>query len=200
MKFQPIFVLAFGATLVTGATAQVQKFKVGSPDGMKVTQVMTVESDAEFENFTGTTLKITGEGQFDPTKKSGGGKLVVDLSGIDTGMPLRNEHMKSAGWLDVSKYPTAVFETLSAKHKSGETYAVTGNLTLHGVTKKIVTDVTIRFIPESETSKRAGFKGNVVNLKTAFKVNIGDFGIKNQAPGKVADTVNIRINVFGYTG
>lgn len=202
MKIKTLSTLALSALALTSAYAQAQKFTVGSAGGMKVAQVFAIESDADFENFTGQTHKVSGMINFDPKAKAGGGKLTVDLSSIDTGIAMRNEHMRGDMWLNTDKYPTATFETTQVRYLSGDKYRVTGKLTLHGVTKTIMTDATVRYIKESETTKKAMFMGDVVQVKADFKVRLTDFGvmIPDMAKGKVADTLRARLVVFGYTG
>ena len=202
MNTKSIATLALAALFVTGALAQSQKFMVGNAGGMKVSQIFTVDSDADFENFTGQTHKVTGALTFDPAKGTGGGKIVVDLNSIDTGLAMRNEHLRGDMWFNTAKYPQAVFEAKSVRRKSGDKYEVTGNLTLHGVTKTIKAECTARYIKESEATKKAMFMGDVLNVKTAFQVKLADFGvmIPDMAKGKVAETITVRLNVFGYTG
>ena len=202
MKIKQLTTLALGALIVTGAYAQSQKFMVGNAGGMKVSQIFTVDSDADFENFTGQTHKVSGMINFDPKSQTGGGKIIVDLASIDTGIALRNEHLRSDMWFNTEKFPEAVFEASSVKHKSGDKYEVAGKLTIHGVTRTVKTECTLRYIKQSDATKKAMFMGDVVNLKTSFKVKLADFGamIPDMAKGKVAETINVKLNVFGYTG
>jgi len=202
MNIRQISTLALAAMTLTSAFAQTQKFMVGNAGGMKVSQIFTVNSDADFENFTGQTHKVTGSLSFDPAKHTGSGRIVVDLGSIDTGVAMRNEHLRSDMWFNTAKFPEAVFEATSVRHKSGEKYEVTGKLTLHGVTKTIKTECTARYLRESEATKKAMFMGNVLSVKTTFKVKLADFGvmIPDMAKGKVAETITLHLNVFGYTG
>lgn len=194
--------LALGALLLATAHAQSQTFKIGDAGAMRVAQTFSFDSDAQFENFTGQTHRVTGAINFNPTTRTGSGRIVVDLASLDTGIALRNEHLRNDSWLHTAKYPTAIFETTEVKHKTGETYEVTGKLTLHGVTKVIKTESTVKYIKESDATRRAMFKGNVVNVKTTFKIKLADYGIRIPGPaqGKVAETITAKLNVFGYTG
>lgn len=202
MKIRSLATLAISALALTGAYAQNLKFTVGNAGGMKVAQVFAIESDADFENFTGQTHKVSGQISFDPKAKTGGGKLTVDLSSIDTGIPMRNEHMRSDMWMNTEKFPTATFETTEVRHISGDKYRVIGKLTLHGVTKTIATDATVKYIKENEATKKAMFMGDVVQVKCDFNIRLGDYGvmIPDMAKGKVSETLRARLVVFGYTG
>jgi polyisoprenoid-binding protein YceI len=178
---------------------QAKTFSVGDqPQRMSA----KFESVTEYETFLGTTNKITGSISYDPSTKAGSGKLVIDASTIKTGVDLRDEHMRSANWLDTAKYPTIEFETTQVKAKSGDTYTVTGNLKLHGVTKKVTTAVEFRYLAASAATKANGFKGDVVRLTANFNLKLSDYGIKvpEQLSGKVANQVAISIKAFGTTG
>lgn len=181
--------------------AQSKQFTVGDVEGRKVAQRFTVESDADFENFIGQTHRVSGWMKFDPTTKRGLGKLTVDLASIDTGIEMRNEHMRAEGWLNTTAFPKAVFETTQVEHKSGETFRVTGKLTLKGVTKTITTEATVKYLPESEATRKV-FKGDVLRVRTSFPVKLSDYGVSvpERSKGKVAEVVTIRLDVFGVTG
>lgn len=202
MNTRQLTTLALAAVTITGAFAQTQKFTFGNAGGMKVAQTFTFDSEADFENFTGQTHKITGNLSFDPVKHTGSGKIIVDLASVDTGIALRNEHLRSEMWFNTAKFPQAVFQTTSVKHKTGDTYTISGKLSMHGVTKTVSTTATVRYLKASAATKKAMFSGNVVNVKAAFKVRLADYGvtIPSMAKGKVAETITVRINAFGMTG
>ncbi len=191
------------ASLILAAgisAAQPTTFKIGG--GSPAMQSFTVDSTADFEDFTGTTNVITGTVVFDPSKRTGSGKLTINVASIKTGIDLRDEHMRSEGWLSTDKFPNATFETTRVQFVSGTNYRVTGNLTLKGVTKVITTNATVRFIKESEQTRAARFKGDLVNVKTEFKIRLSDYNVQipAQAKGKVGEVVTIKLSVFGTTG
>jgi polyisoprenoid-binding protein YceI len=105
--------------------------------------VMTVESETALENFTGRTNKITGSINFDAASKTGAGTIIIDGSTIDTGVPLRNEHMRSADWFNFDKNKEIKFVTTRVRNISGDNYSISGNLTLRGVTKAITTTAKV---------------------------------------------------------
>lgn len=190
----PVALLALSAL-----GAQAKTFSVGDqPQRMSA----KFESVTEYETFLGTTNKITGTISYDPSKKTGSGKLVIDASSIKTGVDLRDEHMRSANWLDTAQFPTIEFETTQVSPKGNDKFAVTGNLKLHGVTKKVATTVEFKYLPASSATKANGFKGDVVRLTTNFDLKLSDYGIKvpSQLTGKVANQVSISVKAFGTTG
>src|SRR5712692_27973 len=93
----------------------------------------------------------------------------VDAASIDTHNKLRDAHLRSAAFFAVKKYPTMVFESTHVEHVSSQDYKVTGNLTLHGVTKPVTFDVTYRG-QSTQMDVRAG-------LTAKAKINRHDFGV-----------------------
>ena len=86
----------------------------------------------------GSFHTVTGVVKFDPANLGASSvEATIAVSGVDTGEPKRDEHLKSDSFFEVSKYPTMTFKSTSVK-KVGDHYALTGDLTLHGVTKPIV--------------------------------------------------------------
>ncbi|HXH60872.1 MAG TPA: YceI family protein [Fimbriimonadaceae bacterium] len=197
-----LYFLAALVALNGAAMAQTKTFKIGDAGGMKASQMFQFESDADFENFTGVTHKLGGQFKFDPKARTGSGEIEVDIASIDTGIPMRNEHLRSPMWFDAAKFPTAKFETTSVKHKKGDTYTVSGKLTVHGVTRNITTEADIRYIAESAATRKAMFKGDICRITCDFKVNLKDYGvmIPDMAAGKVSPSINLRLDVFAYTG
>src|SRR6266700_8302674 len=68
----------------------------------------------------------------------------VEATSIDTRNKLRYAHLRSAAFFDVKKYSTITFTSTNVEHVGGQNYQVTGNLTLHGVTRPVTFDVTYR--------------------------------------------------------
>lgn len=193
--------LPFALILVAGlANAQALNFKVVG-DKLTYRNVATVESNTEFETFTGRTSNVSGNLVFNPKAKTGSGKIVVDLKSIDTGIAARNDHMNSEGWLNTAKYPTATFQTTSVKFVKDDSYRATGKFTLHGVTKTITVPVTVKYRAESAATKQAGFAGHVLQTVARFDIKLSDYGIKipSMAAGKVANTVQLVVSSYATT-
>ena len=93
----------------------------------------------------------------------------VDAASIDTHNKLRDAHLRSAAFFAVKKYPTIAFKSTNVEHVSSQDYKVTGNLTLHGVTKPVTFDVTYRG-RSIQMDVRAG-------LTAKAKINRHDFGV-----------------------
>ncbi|MFI6942765.1 YceI family protein [Streptomyces sp. NPDC050418] len=66
--------------------------------------------------------------------------VVIDASSIDTNVKMRDDHLRSADFLDVDRYPTLEFYSDRFLHRGGTRWAVTGALSLHGVTRTVTLD------------------------------------------------------------
>lgn len=192
--------LGFAASLLAVTTVGFAAEKVFTVVGerLEYRNLATVESETEYEAFTGKTTKVSGALRFDPAKKVGSGTLIIDVASVGTGIPTRDEHMRSGQWMDAEKFPTIKFETKSVKNTGGDNYDVVGMLTMHGVTKEVKMRATVRYRAMSDLNKQNGFDGDVLQVKGKFEVNLSDFGIKIPAPAanKVANTVTLGISAY----
>lgn len=72
-------------------------------------------------------------------------EVVIDASSISTGVQQRDDHLRSADFLDVERYPTITFRSTrvdGAYASEGDTFKVVGDLTIHGTTREVTLDVT----------------------------------------------------------
>lgn len=89
--------------------------------------------------FEGRFDEFTALIRFDPENPSDGSFLVtIGVASVDTDSPDRDEGMLEADWFDVESHPEATFTSLRFEHLPGENeYAVTGDLTIKGITKPV---------------------------------------------------------------
>ena len=116
----------------------------------------------------------------------------MDVGSITTGVEERDTHLKSADFFDVAKYPTIAFVSTGVTKSSATSYAVTGNLTMHGVTKPVTLAVTA-----SAPFMHAG--GIRRGIEATTSVNRKDFGLVWDYPGEgpgivVGDNIKITID------
>lgn len=93
-------------------------------------------------NVRGSLGPVTGTIHLDDkdiTKSSV--DISIDVTGIDTREPKRDGHLKSPDFFDVTKFPTATFKSTKVEKVAEGKLKVTGNLTMHGVTKSVTLDV-----------------------------------------------------------
>jgi polyisoprenoid-binding protein YceI len=92
-------------------------------------------------NVRGEFTKVTGTIQFDPQNPANSSvKATIDATSISTRDEQRDAHLKGADFLDVEKFPTITFQSKQAE-AHGDGGKVTGDLTIHGVTREITLDV-----------------------------------------------------------
>jgi polyisoprenoid-binding protein YceI len=93
-------------------------------------------------NVRGTFSGVKGTVIYDPANPSATQvDAAVDAATISTGEPKRDEHLKSADFLDVAKYPAITFKAKRTDKTSDTEFKVTGDLTVHGVTREITLSV-----------------------------------------------------------
>ena len=111
-------------------------------------------------------------------------EATIDVNTVDTGVGDRDKHLKSADFFEVEKYPTMTFKSTGVKPE-GEGYLMTGDLTLHGVTKPVTLSV------EAPGSEQVGMDGKSVHrgFTATTKVNREDFGLKWNGTLKSGDAV-----------
>ena len=86
-------------------------------------------------------------------------EFTIQSASIDTGTPDRDEHLRSPDFFEVAKYPAISFKSTFVKAKSPTEYDVTGDLTMHGVTKRVTLPVTfLGFAKDARGTERAGFE------------------------------------------
>jgi polyisoprenoid-binding protein YceI len=135
----------------------------------------TVNLDAK--NLTGSTVDFT-----------------IKAASIDTNAPDRDKHLRSADFFDTDKFPEITFKSKSIKTTGKDTYAVTGTLTMHGVSKEITLPVS--YLGQAKDpwgGTRAGFEAETT-------LNRKDFGIVwNKAVDNggvlLGDDVKVSINL-----
>lgn len=96
----------------------------------------------------------------------------IDISTIDTGESPRDTHLKTDAFFDVAQFPTATFTSTSVA-KNGSKLSVSGNFTLHGVTKPVVLDVDGPSTPVEgmmDHKPHSGFTATTTISRTAFGI------------------------------
>ncbi len=99
------------------------------------------------------------------------GTFSVETASIDSGVDQRDGHLRSADFFDADTYPTITFASTKVVAKGGDDYAVTGDLTIKGVTRPVTFDVEfLGFYKSMAGAGRAGFHATT-------KINREDFGL-----------------------
>jgi polyisoprenoid-binding protein YceI len=156
-----------------------------TPDNSKIEFVgskVTGSHNGSFGKFSGT---IDYAGQ--PEKS--GVVITIDMSSVTANDPKLTEHLKTADFFDVAKYPQTTFTSTQIEMggPNGATHTVTGNLQMHGVTKSITFPATI------------GVSPGAVTVNSTFSINRKDFGISyaGAADNLIRDEVVLTLKVRG---
>jgi polyisoprenoid-binding protein YceI len=144
-----------------------------------------------FSWLTGRFDKFSGAFSFDETNPDASKvKVEIDTTSVDTNHAERDKHLRGADLLDTDMFPTAAFESTSVKSSGPGKAAITGNLTLHGITKEITIEAErIGGGKDPWGGYRDGFTGTT-------KLTLADFGILRDL-GPAAKEVELTLNIEG---
>lgn len=140
-----------------------------------------------FSDFDGTIVMDA-----DPAKSSV--EFTIQAKSIDTGNEQRDNHLRSADFFDVEKFPTLTFKSSAIKKTGDNAYQVTGTLTMRGVAKEITLPVTyLGEVKDPWGNTKAGFS-------TTTSLNRKDFGVSwnktlDQGGFLLGDDVKVEINL-----
>jgi polyisoprenoid-binding protein YceI len=144
----------------------------------------------------GAFTKVNGSIQLDDKDISKSSvEVTIDADSVDTRVPNRDKDLRSDHFFDVQKYPTITFKSTKVEQVEAGKLKVTGDLTIHGVTKPVVLDVEG---PTGAVKDPWGNQRAAANATT--KINRQDYGVKWNATMDgggvvVGDDVAITIDV-----
>jgi len=167
MKKVKLFTPVIALLLSLSPAALAERYNVDpahSTLSFSVSHFGLTEIDGRFNEFTGvidwnakapnvTTVEFTSQAK-----------------SIDTAVAKRDEHLRTADFFDVERYPTLSFKSTKVTHLGEDRYQVDGDLTIHGVTKPITTTARIKGPKDVSGSQKIGFR-------TTFKINRLDYGV-----------------------
>jgi polyisoprenoid-binding protein YceI len=186
-----------GAVILTAAMAlqaaaasttwQIDPAHTAAQFAVKHLMISTVRG--EFKGVTGTVIWDDK----DVTKSTV--DVTIDAKTVNTGEEKRDQHLKSPDFFDVEKFSTITFKSKKVEADGAGKLKITGDLTIHGVTKEAVLDVEGPTAPVTDP-----WKNTRVAASATTKVNRQDFGVKwnaNMDGGGVVvgDTVTITIDL-----
>ena len=125
-----------------------------------------------YTNVSGKFTDFTGTIQVDRAKpESSTVDFTIQATSIDTSEPRRDQHLRSADFFDVANNPTITFKSTSIKANGKDSWLVTGDFTMHGVTKSVVLPVTLL----GEGKDPMG--NEKMGLETGLTINRKDYGL-----------------------
>jgi polyisoprenoid-binding protein YceI len=182
-------VLALGAGRMSaqGTQWKIDPMHSEADFGIKHMAISTVHG-----SFHGLSGVIT----FDPANVAKSSvEATIPVETVDTGVAPRDTDLKSPRFFDATKFPTMTFKSTSV-HKAGEHYDVTGDLTLHGVTKQVVLKLEEPGKEEMGMDKKSVHRG----FTATTTINRQDFGLAfngtlSSGDAVLSDEVKIEIDI-----
>jgi len=169
------------------AATQGQKYLI-TPQNSKIeftASKVTGSHNGSFGDFSGQIDHLN-------TPEQGRVTITIKADSITTDTPDLTKHLKTADFFDVAKFPEATFVSTSIKAggENGASHTVTGNLTMHGVTKAVTFPATISVTPD------------VASVDSTFTINRKDFGINyaGQADNLIRDNVVLKLTIRASKG
>ena len=152
--------------------------------GFGVTHLLISEVQGSFKSFD-VTLTSSKDDFSDATID-----LSADVNTIYTDQEKRDADLRGEGYFDVAKYPKLSFKSKSFNKVEGKKYKLSGDLTIHGVTKAVVLDVIY-----NGTIVHPFNKKNVAGFKITGTIKRSDFGVGAKTPeAVVSDEITINAN------
>ncbi|WP_158808265.1 YceI family protein [Beijerinckia sp. L45] len=187
--------LAFAISLVGSASAEAP----APHDASKVeagtyavdpyhTQVAFTLSHLGFSNYTGVFSGASGELTLDPKAANKSSlKVSVPVKSVMTTSAKLDEELKSAQWIDATQFPDMTFVSTKVVLEGKDKAKVSGDLTLHGVTKPIVLDVAFIGAGTNPMNKKY-----TVGFEAKGEIKRSDFGVKTYVP-LIGDALHLTI-------
>lgn len=147
-----------------------------------------------FSKFTSSFTKTTGTITVDQANMENNTvEATIEIASVSTANADREKHLQSADFFDAANFPTATFKSTAWKKTGDDTYDVTGDLTIRGVTKSVVLKVTVLgFGPGMRPGTfLSGWEATTVLKRSDFGVSYG--------PKVLGEDVTINISIeAGY--
>jgi polyisoprenoid-binding protein YceI len=160
--------------------------------------------DSEVEPIMGLATAVSGSVSFDPADpKKTTGRIVVASNSLQHNNKDMTAKLHEADWLNVKEYPeiTFTFKEVKESKKTGENayeLVVTGEFACKGKKKDLTVPVRATYQKGQLGSRLRGAKGDLLILRTEFKINRKDFGIKPEMDNTVvAEEIQVRAAIVG---
>lgn len=133
--------------------------------------------------------KTSGTIVYDKAAKTGSVDVTIDMTSVDTGSNLFNNHIQGADFLDTAKFPTATFKSTKVVFDGDAPSAIEGTLTIKGVSKPVVLKVN-----HFANMAHPMAKKDAIGANASTQIKRSDFGAGKYAP-MVGDEVTITISL-----
>ena len=182
-----MFSLALLVAGIVAGSVQAADYQVDPVHTTLIYRIKHLQSSYSYGRFN----KVGGTLAYNPTAPE---KTAINMSvnstDIDSGDPQRDGHLRSPDFFNVKQFPTISFKSTSVKKTGDDKLEVTGDLTLHGVTKSVTTTLTVVGTGKGMAGEtRTGFEGTL-------EIKRSDFGMKGLLEA-VGDDVRLIVSIEG---
>jgi polyisoprenoid-binding protein YceI len=184
-----ILILSVPVISAPGAPSPSTVYKVNtaySTISFTITKWMVFKEEGLFHDFTGTMVYAPAN---PPASKV---DITVQAASIDTRQTGRDKVLRSDDFFDVEKYPTLDFHSTTVSRKADDMLEVTGDLTIHGVAKRVVLPVKVLGVHNVE------HVGRLAGFETTFTIDRTEFGVQGSrwSGGKLLLSKEVTIHIL----
>lgn len=158
--------LVLATLLLPGAAgAEPLRFRI-QPEASEI----TFRATSRLMNADGRFARFSGDVMVDPAVLAGARvSLTIDTASLDTGIEMRDNHLRSSDFFDVERFPTVAFQSVRVE-AAGRRATVVGRLTLHGVTREIAVPIDVQI-----TSAALVASGEFIVNRGEYAMNYNSF-------------------------
>ncbi len=156
-----------------GAVTDRNRLPLHSGVGFTIRHLMVSKVRGRFGTFEGTI--VTGDDPLDSSVTA-----TIDLSSVDTGNATRDEHVRSADFLDVAKYPAMTYRSTGVR-RDGDGFVLDGELTLRGLTRQVPLRLEIEGFGPDPFREDDPFKGARAGFTATGEISRLEFGVGDTA-------------------
>jgi polyisoprenoid-binding protein YceI len=188
MTLKRLSVLIVSAAAVLGASlASAADYNIDPVHTTLIYRIKHLNASYSYGRFDSPT----GAFSYDPASpEKSTFSLEVKVDNINSGNPQRDGHLKSPDFFNAKQYPTITFKSTAVKKTADDKLDVTGDLTIHGVTKSVTVPLAVVGTAKGMAGEtRTGFEGTIELKRSEFDVK----GL----PGAVGEDVRIIVSIEG---
>lgn len=184
-----ISVLIFALASIVATSAFAETYKLDPAHSSALFRVKYKDVNYVFGMF----LKNDATLQYDEAAPGDASiEWTINADSVFTNNKKRDDHLRSPDFFDAKQFPTVQFKSTKVEKVNDDSLRVTGDLTMHGVTKEVTTVVEITGKGKEDDGKTR------IGMFTSFNVKRSDFGIKTM-PDVISDRVHIILTFSGTT-
>ncbi|HET6804712.1 MAG TPA: YceI family protein [Frateuria sp.] len=121
-------------------------------------------------------------------------EVTLPMAGLDTHVPALDEHLAKPDFFDAAKYPLVTYKSTRVEVLGKDHFRITGNLTVHGVTRPVVLEATLNRIGKHPMTGKPS-----IGFDASGTLKRSDFGVGAHAPS-VSDEISLHITTEGSVG